>query len=171
MWSNIFWKNGKKIAPSLWPLWHITTLTWAELKNNFWVLTLEWGRVQLVLKHITHNDNDGYIYIWWEYDSVTFPPLFIMTYSHLVGIWRVGICWQIIMMTMMVMIVLDAGRRLMWAWTRPRCLVQRVHCTKMMQKYKTQIWYKKCIGMINQCNEKQKDTKYKYTKMWLCIVI
>ena len=25
-------------------------------------VTLEWGRVQLVLKHITHNDNDGYIY-------------------------------------------------------------------------------------------------------------
>ena len=52
-------------------------------------------RLEWELKHIIHTYpyNDGYMYIWWEYVSVTFPPLFIMTYSHLVGIWRVGICW------------------------------------------------------------------------------
>ena len=52
-------------------------------------------RLEWELKHVIHSYpyNDGYMYIWWEYVSVTFPPLFIMTYSHLVGIWRVGICW------------------------------------------------------------------------------
>ena len=52
-------------------------------------------RLEWELKHIIHTYpyNDGYMYIWWEYVSVTFPPLFIMTYSHLAGIWRVGICW------------------------------------------------------------------------------
>ena len=65
-------------------------------------------RLEWELKHIIHTYpyNDGYMYIWWEYVSVTFPPLFIMTYSHLVGIWRVGICWvtmtTIMMMTMMM---------------------------------------------------------------------
>ena len=59
-------------------------------------------RLEWELKHIIHTYpyNDGYMYIWWEYVSVTFPPLFIMTYSHLVGIWRVGICWVTMMMTM-----------------------------------------------------------------------
>ena len=54
------------------------------------VLTIEWE-----LNHIIHtySYNDGYMYIWWEYVSVTFPPLFIMTHSRLVGIWRVGIWW------------------------------------------------------------------------------
>ena len=34
-----------------------------------------------------------YVYTWWECDCVIFPPFIIMTYSHQVGIWLVGICW------------------------------------------------------------------------------
>ena len=79
-----FEKMEKKIAPSLWPLWHITTLTWAELKNHFWVLTLEWGRVQLVLKHITHNDNDGYIY----------GGNMTVSHSHPYSLWHIPTWWE-----------------------------------------------------------------------------
>ena len=34
-----------------------------------------------------------HIWVWWEFDSVIFQPLIIMTDYHLVGIWPVGICW------------------------------------------------------------------------------
>ena len=65
-------------------------------------------RLEWELKHIIHTYpyNDGYMYIWWEYVSVTFPPLFIMTYSHLVGIWRVGICWVTIVSTIIIVITI-----------------------------------------------------------------
>ena len=46
--------------------------------------------------------------VWREIDCVLFPTFIIMTYSHLVGIKLVGICWvtMIIMMMMMMMIVI-----------------------------------------------------------------
>ena len=49
--------------------------------------------------------DDEDLYCAREYDGNTFPLLIITTYSHLVGIQRVGICWvtkMIIMMAMMV---------------------------------------------------------------------
>ena len=42
----------------------------------------------------------------WEYDRVIFPPFIIMTDSHLVGIWLVGMCWVTMMMILMIWIMM-----------------------------------------------------------------
>ena len=49
--------------------------------------------------------DDGRLYRAWEYDGDTFPPLIITTYSHLVRIQQVGICWVTKLMIMMAMMV------------------------------------------------------------------
>ena len=59
----------------------------------------------------------------WEYDNVTFPPNFVMTYFHQVDKWRLGICWTVMMMmarmrlimTIMTLIVMRTGRRMIIA--------------------------------------------------------
>ena len=59
----------------------------------------------------------------WEYDNVTFPPNFVMTYFNQVDKWRLGICWTVMMMmarmrlimTIMTLIVMRTGRRMIIA--------------------------------------------------------
>ena len=54
----------------------------------------------MLLSSISSNIN---ICISWEFECVIFPPFIIMSDSHLVGMWLVGICW----VTMMTMMMID----------------------------------------------------------------
>ena len=49
--------------------------------------------IMLINVLLSNGSSNIYICVWWEFDCVIFPPFIIMSDSHLVGIWLVGICW------------------------------------------------------------------------------
>ena len=60
-----------------------------------WII---WGgergeEIMLINVLLSNGSSNIYICVWWEFDCVIFPPFIMMSDSHLVGIWLVGICW------------------------------------------------------------------------------
>ena len=54
------------------------------------------------------------ICVWWVFDCVIFPPFIMMSDSHLVGIWLVGICWVTMVMMISMMIETKTNKQGIW---------------------------------------------------------